>query len=306
MPVRPQIMSSRSIKNGLAAFLLSVLTPGLGQIFNGQLWKGVFSYGGLLGFLLLSTAIGLTHSFMGMTIYLILSLSAYVFVLGEAVFTAVQQARMDHRPLHTWRSYVAGLTLLLIAVFAVRPNIPEIVAVRAYKITADSMLPTLASGDRIIADMTYYRSNTPRRGDLIVFRFPYQDHPFYVKRVIGVPGDRIKIVDQHVYLNGQQQNEPFAYYDSAADYDPLMHKFPPVSTDELVSSMQPEWANQVLNDVDKGEIVVPPNTYFTMGDNRNHSWDSRYWGPVAGDKIFGKALYVYWSDDKSRIGQTIH
>jgi signal peptidase I len=120
-----------------------------------------------------------------------------------------------------------------------------------------------------------------------------------------VPGDRIKIVDQHVYLNGQQQNEPFAYYDSSTDYDPLMHKFPPVSADELVSSMQPEWANQVLSDVDKGEIVVPPNTYFTMGDNRNHSWDSRYWGPVAGDKIFGKALYVYWSDNKSRIGQTI-
>src|ERR1700752_3557025 len=104
MQMRPQIMSSRSIKSGLAAFLLAVLTPGLGQIINGQLWKGVLSYGGLLGLFLVSTAIGLAHSFMGMTIYLILSLSAYVLVLGEAVFTAVQQARMDHRPVHTWRS----------------------------------------------------------------------------------------------------------------------------------------------------------------------------------------------------------
>jgi signal peptidase I len=305
MLVWPEIMSSRSIKNGLAAFLLSALTPGLGQIFNGQLWKGVFIYGGLLGFFLVSAAIGLLHSFMGMAIYLILSLSAYAFVFGEAVFTAAQQARMDHRPVHTWRSYVAGLTLILIAVFGVRPNIPEIVGVRGYKMTADSMLPTLASGDRIIADMRYYRSHTPGRGDLIVFRFPYLDHPFYVKRVIGVPGDRIKIADQRVYLNGQQQNEPFAYYESSAEHDPLMHKFPPVSTEELVSIMQPEWANQILSEVDKGEIVVPPNTYFTMGDNRNHSWDSRYWGPVAGDNIFGKALYVYWSDDKSRIGKTI-
>jgi signal peptidase I len=155
------------------------------------------------------------------------------------------------------------------------------------------------------SDMRYYRSHTPGRGDLIVFRFPYLDHPFYVKRVIGVPSDRIKIVDHYVYLNGQQQDEPFAYYDSAAAYDPLMHKFPPVSRDELVSSMQPEWANQILSDVNKGEIVVPPNAYFTMGDNRNHSWDSRYWGPVARDQIFGKALYIYWSDDKSRVSQSI-
>jgi signal peptidase I len=173
-------MSSRSIKSGLAAFLLGVLTPGLGQIFNGQLCKGVLSYGGLLGLFLVSTAIGLTHSFMGMTIYLILSLSAYVFVLGEAVFTAVQQARMDNRPVHTWRSYVVGLTLLLIAIFAVRPNIPQIVGVRGYKMTADS-IPTLASGDRIIADMRYYRNHTPRRGDLIVFRFPISGPPFLHK-----------------------------------------------------------------------------------------------------------------------------
>jgi signal peptidase I len=299
-------MSSRSIKTGIVAFFFGVLTPGLGQIFNGQLWKGVVSYGGLLGLFLGSMAIGMAHSFIGMAIYLTLSLSAYVFVVAEGVFTAVRQSRMGHRPVHTWRSYAAGFTLFLIAVFAVRPNIPKIVGIRAYKMTADSMLPTLASGDRIVADVTYYRNHAVRRGDLIVFRFPYQDHPAYVKRVIGVPGDRIKIVDQQVYLNGKQQNEPFAYYDSATDYDPLMRKFPPVSVDELVSSMQPEWANQVLSDVDNGEIVVPPNTFFTLGDNRNHSWDSRYWGPVAGKTIFGKVLYIYWSDDISRIGQTIH
>jgi len=286
--------------------LLSVLTPGLGQIFNGQLWKGVLSYGGLLGFIIVSMSIGVTRSFTGLVVLLILSLSAYVFVLGGAVFTAVHQSRIDRRPIHSWRSYAVGLTLLLIANFAVRPIIPEIVGVRGYKMTADSMLPTLASGDRIIADMRYYRSHTPRRGDLIVFRFPYLDHPFYIKRVIGVPGDRIKIVDQRVYLNEQQQNEPFAYYDGAVESDPLMHKFPPISADELVSSMQPEWADKILSYVDRGEIVVPPNMYFTMGDNRNHSWDSRYWGPISSDKIFGKALYVYWSEDKSRVGQTVH
>ena len=120
-----------------------------------------------------------------------------------------------------------------------------------------------------------------------------------------MPGDRIKIADHQVYLNGQKQNEPFAQYDPVGAYDPVLYNFPPATTDELLSSMQPEWAEQIFSYVHDGEIVVPPNKYFVMGDNRDHSWDSRYWGPIAGDKIFGKALYIYWSKDKSRIGQTI-
>jgi signal peptidase I len=299
-------MPSLSVKKGLAALLLSILTPGLGQIYNGQLWKGILSFGGLLGFSLVSTAVGLTHSFGGLIAHVILALSIYLFLIGEAIFTAVRQVRVDRRPVHNWRSYAVGVSLLLINVLAVRGNVPDkIPGFRGYRMTAASMLPTLASEDRIVADTRYYRSHTPRRGDLIVFEFPYQDHPAYIKRVIGVPGDRIKIVDQQVYLNGQKQDEQFAYHDPAAPYDPLLYNFPPASTGELPSSMQPEWAEQIFSYVHKGEIVVPPNKYFTMGDNREHSWDSRYWGPIAQDKIFGKALYIYWSKDKSRIGQTI-
>jgi signal peptidase I len=299
-------MLLRSIKKGLAAFLLSILTPGLGQIYNGQLRKAVIGFAGLLGLSLVSAAVGLTHSFGGLIAYVILALSIYLFLIGEGIFTAVRQVRVDRRPVHNWRSYAVGVSLLLINVLAVRGNVPEkIPGFRAYRIPAESMLPTLTSEDRILADTRYYRSHTPRRGDLIIFKFPYQDHPPYIKRVIGVPGDRIKIVDQQVYLNGQKQNEPFARDDPAAPYDPLLYNFPPPSIDDLPSSMQPEWAEQIFSYVQKGELVVPPNKYFTMGDNREHSWDSRYWGPVARDTIFGKALYIYWSKDKSRIGQTI-
>jgi signal peptidase I len=299
-------MTRQLIKKGLAAFLLSILTPGLGQVYNGELLKGIFGLAGMLGLLLLSTAVGLTHSFSGLIVHIALVLSAYVFLLGDAIFTAVRQVRMNQRPMHTWRSYLVGLSLLSISAVSLSASASDrVLGVRAYKMTADSMLPTLASEDRIVADTRYYRSHTPRRGDLIVFKFPYQNHPDYIKRVIGVPGDRIKIVDQQVYLNEQHLNEPFAYHDPTAQHDPFFYTFPPAGADELLSSMQPEWAEQIFSSVDKGEIVVPPHKYFVMGDNRDHSWDSRYWGPIAGDKIFGKALYIYWSKDKSRIGQTI-
>jgi signal peptidase I len=299
-------MSFRSVRKGTAAFLLSILTPGLGQIYNGQLWKGVLAFAGLLGFLLVSMAVGLAHRFVGLIVHIMLGFSIYMFVLGDAVVAAVRQVRMDRRPVHTWRSYALAISLLLITIFGVPGKVPgRIPGVRAYRMPAESMLPTLASEDRIVADTRYYSGHAPRRGDLIIFKFPYQDHPDYIKRVIGVPGDRIRIVDQLVYLNGQKENEPFAYHDSVAPYDPLLYNFPPAITDELPSSMQPEWAEQIFSYVHGGEMIVPPDEYFVLGDNRGHSWDSRYWGPIARNNIFGKALYIYWSKDKSRIGRTI-
>jgi signal peptidase I len=306
LPAQSKSMTLQLIRKGLAAFLLSIVTPGLGQVYNGQLLKGIFGLGGLLGLLLLSTAVGLTHTFNGLIIHNILLLSAYVFLLGEAVFTAVWQVRLGQRSTHTWRSYLVGLSLLLITVFALSSSVPDrIPGVRAYKMVANSMSPTLDSEDRIVADMKYYRSHAPQRGDLIVFQFPYQDHPVYIKRIIGVPGDRVKIVDKQVYVNGQRISELYIVHDPAAPFDPFGDNFPPHSPEYLQANMQPEWADEIFKYIHDGEITVPPGKYFAMGDNRDHSWDSRYWGPIARDKIIGKGLYIYWSKDKSRIGQTI-
>jgi signal peptidase I len=299
-------MILQAIKKGLAALLLSVITPGLGQIYNGELLKGIFVFGGLFGLLLISTAVGLIHSFSGLIVHITVSLLVYLLVLSDAVFTAVRLARRGQRPVRTWRSYLVGLALLSITVFALPRLVPDrMPAVRAYKMTAESMSPTLASEDRIVADTRYYKTHTPITGDLVIFKFPYLDHPVYVKRVIGVPGDRLKVVDQQVYLNGKRINEPYIVRDPAAPYDPFGDNFPPRSPEYLQSSMQPEWAEQIFKNVQKEEIIVPPNEYFVMGDNRDHSWDSRYWGLVAQDKILGKALYIYWSNDRTRIGQTV-
>src|SRR5579864_9261456 len=145
--------------------------------------------------------------------------------------------------------------------------------VQAFKIPSQSMEPTLLVGDHLLVNKfifggrgAWYEKLLPyravRRGDIIVFKFPFQDHPHYVKRVIGVPGDRIKIVDQQVYLNGHLLIEPYAVHDSAAPYDAFLYNFPPAGHDDIVSSMQPEWADQIFKYVQNGEIVVPPGNYF--------------------------------------------
>src|SRR6202161_1204648 len=129
--------------------------------------------------------------------------------------------------------------------------------VQAFKIPSQSMEPTLLVGDHLLVNKfifggrgNWYDHILPyreiRRGDIIVFKFPFQDHPHYVKRVIGVPGDRIKIVDQQVYRNGQKLIEPYAVHDSAAPYDAFLYNYPPAGHDDILSSMQPEWADQIF------------------------------------------------------------
>jgi signal peptidase I len=178
--------------------------------------------------------------------------------------------------------------------------------VQAFKIPSQSMEPTLLVGDHLLVNKfifggrgRWYDSILPyreiRRGDIIVFKFPFQDHPHYVKRVVGVPGDRVKMIDQVVYVNGERVDEPYVYHDANASYDPFLFNFPPAGRDELLSNMQPEWTAALFTHVQAGELVVPPGKYFAMGDNRDHSWDSRYWGFVDRDAIMGRPVIVYWS-----------
>lgn len=180
--------------------------------------------------------------------------------------------------------------------------------VQAFKIPSQSMERTLLVGDHLLVNKfifggrgAWYDRLLPyrrlQRGDIIVFKFPYQDHPHFVKRVIGLPGDRLKIVDQQVYVNGKALNEPYVVHDAASSYDPLNYTFPPVGNQMYLSLVQPEWAHEIRRYIQGDELVVPEEKYFAMGDNRDHSLDSRYWGFVDRDAIMGRPFLIYWSID---------
>src|SRR6516225_11023018 len=177
--------------------------------------------------------------------------------------------------------------------------------VQAFKIPSQSMEPTLLVGDHLLVNKfvfegrgAWYEKFLPyrlvRRGDIIVFKFPFDDHPHYVKRVIGLPGDRLRIVNQSVYINGQPLEEPYVVHDPLGA-DSFGDDFPPTSRYFLESGLRPEWATRLFDYVDRGSLVIPPNRYFVMGDNRDRSWDSRYWGFVNRDAIMGRPLIIYWS-----------
>jgi signal peptidase I len=175
--------------------------------------------------------------------------------------------------------------------------------VQAYVIPTGSMEDTLLIGDHLLVDKLAFAPPGPiskylipytevKRGDIIVFRYPADITQTFVKRAIGVPGDRIRVVNKEIYLNGVRLNEPYTYHKT--DYiDSYRDNFPGDPNTHIE-----EGAYDMLNNhVKNGEVIVPPHFYFAMGDNRDQSLDSRYWGFVPRENIIGKPLIVYWSFD---------
>jgi len=165
------------------------------------------------------------------------------------------------------------------------------------------MEDTLLIGDHLLVDKLAYAPPGPvskfllpyeevKRGDIIVFRYPVDIRQTFVKRCMGVPGDRIKLVNKQVYLNGKKLDEPYVYHKT--EYiESYRDNFPSEPNVHLFDFGQDMLEHHVVD----GQVVVPPNSYFAMGDNRDSSLDSRYWGFVPRDNIIGKPLIIYWSYD---------
>jgi signal peptidase I len=177
---------------------------------------------------------------------------------------------------------------------------------QAFKIPSASMEGTLLIGDHVLVNKfifggtgAWYEKLLPyrplQRGDIIVFKYPYGDHPHYVKRVIGLPGDHLKLVDGDIYINGKRLNEPYVVHDPTAFTDPFNYSFPPLKGQMMSPNAILEWRPEIRKYVQGDEIVVPPGKYFALGDNRDRSQDSRYWGFVDHDAIMGRPFLIYWS-----------
>lgn len=175
--------------------------------------------------------------------------------------------------------------------------------VQAYVIPTGSMEDTLLIGDHLLVDKLAYAPTGPvskyilpyrdvKRGDIIVFRYPVDIRQTFVKRAIGVPGDRIRVVNKQLYLNGVKLDEPYKIHKS--DYTSAYRDNFPGEPDVM---LDPRALDMLQNHTINGEVVVPANSIFAMGDNRDNSLDSRYWGFVPRENIIGKPLVIYWSYD---------
>ena len=151
---------------------------------------------------------------------------------------------------------------------------------------SNSMANTLLIGDRFLVRV--WPKPSPARGDIVTFHFPLNRREIYVKRVIGVPGDRIRISNKIVYRNGAPLQEPYAIHETNL-VDPYRDNFPTQPSIQLPPSAQAMLQQNVVN----GELVVPQGSYFVLGDNRDDSSDSRYWGFVPTSDLIGTPLVIY-------------
>jgi signal peptidase I len=210
----------------------------------------------------------------------------------------------------SWRDTFESLVVtVILAIFGTT------FVVQAFKIPTGSMENTLLIGDHLLVNKFCFayqpgalRHLLPyrdiRRGDVLVFKFPGSEESqepgeHFVKRVIGFPGDRIRIVHRRVYVNGQELNEPYVHH-SYVDQPRPGDDFPGDDSDGAPPGSTMRWNEDVQKYVRDGELVVPPDSYFVMGDNREQSWDSRFWGFVPREIVSGRPLMIYWSFETPR------
>jgi signal peptidase I len=174
--------------------------------------------------------------------------------------------------------------------------------VQAFQIPSESMENTLLVGDYLLVNKLCYGGagigdhlmpyQKIRRGDIVVFHYPVDPQQHFVKRVIGVPGDRLRLVNKKVFINGKPLDEPYVRYLEPPN-NLFRDNFP--RTDIPAYGLEGKWWLEMRKLVEDGQLIVPEGDYFVMGDNRDDSQDSRYWGFVPRENIIGRPLVIYWS-----------
>jgi len=171
------------------------------------------------------------------------------------------------------RQYTEAFLIAILLALVIRTFV-----VQAFKIPSGSMLPTLQIGDHLLVNKFLYWFTDPQRGDVIVFKFPQDEERDFIKRVIALPGDKVEVRGKRVYVNDKPVQESYAVH-----LDPSMQENPHSPRDNFAP------------------VQAPSGQLFMMGDNRDYSMDSRFWGFLDIKKIKGKAFIIYWSWDRERF-----
>jgi signal peptidase I len=185
--------------------------------------------------------------------------------------------------------WITELIVIVMVVLLIRVFVAQ-----AYNIPSGSMKPTLLVGDFILVNKLVYRFSEPQRGDIVVFKYPIDPNIDFIKRIVALPGEQVEVKNNQVFINGK----PLPLTEVGRGEENGVRKF-------IYEEVMPEGIKhkvQFYEDFpfsrrDFGPVVVPPNHYFVMGDNRDNSEDSRYWGFLPRENIVGKAFVIYFSGD---------
>lgn len=204
------------------------------------------------------------------------------------------------KPRETTVEFLASLAAVLVTGLFIITFV-----VQAFEIPSSSMENTLLIGDHVFVNREQFAPRTSwlgptlpyrqiRDGDIVVFLSPAEPGLYVVKRIIGVPGDRIHLRNGVVYRNGQKLDEPYVIHQPDAGQNPYRDNFP-AEPPEDYNQVTPDWQLLIKQYIQEDDLVVPADSYFGMGDNRDVSYDSRYWGFIPKENVIGRPMFIYWS-----------
>jgi len=185
--------------------------------------------------------------------------------------------------------WITELIVIVIIVLLIRTFVAQ-----AYNIPSGSMKPTLLVGDFILVNKLVYRFSEPQRGDIVVFKYPIDPNIDFIKRIVALPGEEVEVRNNQVFINGK----PLPLIEVGRGEENSVRKviYEEVLPEGIKHKVQ-FYEDFPFSKRDFGPVVVPPNHYFVMGDNRDNSEDSRYWGFLPRENIVGNAFVIYFSGD---------
>jgi len=268
--------ANKKKRNPFLAGLLSLLFTGLGQVYNGKAGLGIVFFLISAAPLILWGVLGWSLHFMGLVALFIVSIVLWLLI---AVHAFIQARRMGETELKKYQKTAVYAFFIIISIGSTfvpaRMWMNPFLGISPYKMATASMMPTLQENDFLMTNPRAYKNRAPQRGELVVFEYPRDPTKQFIMRVIAIEGETVEIKNKQVFINGEPLQESYKIHEAAA-------------TDDARDNLNP--------------LKIPAGHCFVLGDNRDNSNDSRFWGALPLANIKGQALYVYWAKDKKRIG----
>jgi len=266
-------------RNPFIAALLSLLAPGVGQIYNGKGALGLVFFLVFIALPFLWRVSGWPRHFIGLVALPIAAIVFWLFIIVHAFIQARRIRETELKKYQTTAVYAFFIILSLSLMNFVPARIwINPLGVSPYRMATASMMPTLQKDDCLMADPKAYNDQVLKRGDLVVFEYPRDPTKQFLMRVIAIEGETVEIKNKQVFIDGEPLQESYKVHEDIA-MDNTRDNFDP--------------------------LKIPAGHCFVLGDNRDNSLDSRYWGALPLANVKGQALYIYWGKDKKRIGLTL-
>lgn len=256
------------------ALVLSILSPGLGHVYAGNVKKGLLLFLLQYGVLFLLGKLGLLSTAYGIWFLILFLACLYLYAMFSAVRLALANKTYELKPYNRWYWYLAIFALILVVSQTLISSRGSILGFELYQVPSNPMKPILQPGDYIAVDT---QDQSLHVGDVVVFRYPNNRQVLFTQRIVALGNDKVAIKDGQVMLNG----EP-----------------------ELISSVDESFRCSDVS-ISMPERVVPEGQVFLLGDWRDNSNDSRYWGALPESDVIGIVTYIWLSKEFSRIGNKI-